>query len=298
MDSLKYLRDIIVRGNPINIVAFIGVLLTFFSFFRFDGITNFPQMGAPNWMMLIIGIVMWVIALVLYLFFNLLPRKSVRKVNDKIKNQGLKLRLGRTIVNLKIGKIQDRSGLDRDTAVVLPVNTSFVDDCISDKKSATGAYIMEFYSDKVSDLPRIMMEQLEKFGYKPQGNGNYEPGTTILLPPPYDSPAKVLMTASTLRKEKVGIRAEPSTISECIRNVFEITSDKKISRIRMPVLGSGHGGLNVNDALLLLLLTIKYYSEGMYHHIEQIDILILDENMDELRSDYLQLFLSLEEEGK
>jgi len=78
MDSLKYLRDIIVRGNPINIVAFIGVLLTFFSFFRFDGITNFPQMGAPNWMMLIIGIVMWVIALVLYLFFNLLPRKSER----------------------------------------------------------------------------------------------------------------------------------------------------------------------------------------------------------------------------
>jgi hypothetical protein len=45
-------------------------------------------------------------------------------------------------------------------------------------------------------------------------------------------------------------------------------------------------------------LLYKYYSESMYHHIEQIDILILDENMDELRSDYLQLFLSLEEEGK
>jgi O-acetyl-ADP-ribose deacetylase (regulator of RNase III) len=206
--------------------------------------------------------------------------------------------LGRTTVNLKIGKIQDRSGLDKQTAVILPVNTSFIDDCIRDENSTTGAYILEFYSDKVSELPQIMIEQLKKYGYKQKENGTYEPGTTILLPSPYDIPAKVLMTASTLRKEKVGIKAEPSTICECIRKIFEFTSDKKISKFRMPVLGSGHGGLDINEALLFLVHAVKYYSERVYHHVKQIDIVIRDEDTTRLKDVYMQHLMLLGEESK
>jgi hypothetical protein len=248
--------------------------------------------------MLITGCVLYLTGFAAYVFCNALPRRKIRRVTKEKIKEGLKLELGRTIVNLRIGKIQDSVGLDKDTAVILPVNTSFIDDCIRDEKSATGAYILNYYPDRISELPRIMIEQLEKYGYKRKDDGTYEPGTTILLPPPYNAPAKVLMTASTLRKEKLGIRAEPSIICECIRKIFEFTSDKKISKFRMPVLGSGHGGLDINEALFLLMLTIKYYSERVYHHVKQIDILIRDEDSTRIKDIYMQYFTLLREESK
>jgi len=294
---LEFLRDI-VNAPTYNIVILFGSLFILLSFCCFDGITNFSLMTSPNWIMLIIGLTLTLGGLVSYVGLNMATGGRSRRFKMAKIKEGLKLKLGRTIVNLKIGKIQDKMGLDSDTAVVLPVNNTFIDDCIRDRNSATGAYILEFYPDRVSELPRIMGEQLEKLGYKKAENGTYAPGTTILLPPPYDSPAKILMTASATRKEKVGIRTEPSFICECIRKIFEFTSDKKISKLRTPILGSGHGGLDINEALLLLILTIKHYSTHIYHHIKQVDIIIRSEDAAKLKEVYIQPILSSEEINK
>jgi hypothetical protein len=96
-----------------------------------------------------------------------------------------------------------------------------------------------------------------------------------------------------VRKEKTGITAEPDTICDCIKEVFSITSDKKISRFQMPMLGSGHGGLEINLALLLLILTIKYFS-NYYHHIKSIDIVIIENDAKRLKKDIYKLqYLSM-----
>jgi hypothetical protein len=239
----------------------------------------------------------WVLALCgfIYAGLNIVVGERGRRLKMAKIKDGLKLKLAQTTVNLKTGKIQDASGLDRDTAVVLPVNTAFIDNCIRDKNSATGAYILEFYADKVSAIPEIMSKQLEKFGHRKNENGTYAPGTTILLPSPYDTPAKVLMTASTIKKEKIGIISSPTNICECIRNCFELTADKKISKFRMPILGSGHGGLDINDALLILMLTINYYSR-IHHHIKQIDLVAVESDIEKLKEASIQYFM--EEKGK
>lgn len=54
-----------------------------------------------------------------------------------------------------------------------------------------------------------------------------------------------------------------------------LTADKKISKLRMPILGSGHGGLDINDALLFLILAIKHYSK-QYHHVKSVDIIVTE----------------------
>jgi len=74
----------------------------------------------------------------------------------------------------------------------------------------------------------------------------------------------------------------PNTICECIRQVFEITADKKIERLYMPVLGSGHGGLDINDAMLFFILSLKYYSKT-FHHIKTVDIMVMGSDVKKLK---------------
>jgi len=194
---------------------------------------------------------------------------------------------------LRTGKIQEIPKLSKNSAVVLPANTTFIDDCITDPKSALGAFFLKFYPDKIpTRVSEDIEKELRKQHYKKDKNESYPPGTTIILPKEYDTPAKCIITASTIRKEKVGIVAYPGTICECIRQIFEITADKKIERIYMPVIGSGHGGLDINDALLFILLSIKYYSKR-YHHIKTVDILITPKDVPRLKDVYRLQYLSL-----
>jgi len=218
------------------------------------------------------------------------------RINRKATVQkGITLRFNYLSVNLKEGQIQNVDLSNRNSAVVLPANTTFIDDCITDPKSALGAFFLKFYSDKIPKrVPEDIEKELEKQGYQKDEDDSYPPGTTIILPKEYDTPAKCIITASTIRKERLGIVAHPSTICECIRQVFEITADKKVEKIYMPVIGSGHGGLSISDALLFLVLSLKYYSKfSGYHHIKSVDILITPTDAHKLKEAYRLQYLNL-----
>lgn len=246
-----------------------------------------------SWVRTIVGgaIATIIAGLVLYYFRRF---EEYRRINKKATvKKGISLKFNNTTVNLKEGEIQNVEITNKNSAVVLPANTTFIDDCITDPKSTLGAFFLKFYPDKIpTRVSEDIEKELRKQHYKKDKNGSYPPGTTIILPKEYDTPAKCIITASTIRKEKVGIVAYPSTICECIRQIFEITADKKIERIYMPVIGSGHGGLDINDALLFILLSIKYYSKR-YHHIKTVDILITPEDVPRLKDVYRLQYLSL-----
>lgn len=221
--------------------------------------------------------------------------KEYNKINKKATIQkGISLLFGELLVNLKVGKIQEISKPIKDSAIALPANTTFIDDCITDSKSALGAFFLKYHPDKIQRVPQDIEKQLKQSRYQQGENGTYPLGTTIILPGKYDIPAKVIITASTIRKETSGIRAEPTSICECIRQIFMITSDKKIAKLYMPILGSGHGGLNINDALLFLVLAIKHYSK-FYHHVKSIDIIVTEDDVPKLKDTYrLQYIMLLE----
>jgi O-acetyl-ADP-ribose deacetylase (regulator of RNase III) len=245
------------------------------------------------WIITIIGgaIATIIAGLALYYFRRF---EEYRRINKKATVQkGIVLKFNNLSIDIKEGEIQNIGTVNRNSAVILPANTTFIDDCITDAKSALGAFFLKHYSDKI---PQKVSEDIEKalenFGYKKDEDGSYPPGTTIILPKEYNTPAKCIIAASTIRKEKVGIMAYPSTICECIRQIFEITADKKVERIYMPVIGSGHGGLDMNDALLFILLNLKYYSKR-YHHIKSVEILVTPEDALKLKDAYRLQYLSL-----
>lgn len=290
-DLKGYLEDVrdIVNAPVVNIMLLFGFLCVVLSFLRLDGLKTFSLTGTPNWIMLAIGIILLFGSPVIFVF-----RREDRRINKKVTiEKGLSFSFNKLSVNLRSGEIQEIPELSKDSAVVVPANTTFIDDCITDQKSALGAFFLKFYPDKI---PEIVSEDIEKElgkqGYQKDEDDSYPPGTTIILPEGYDTPAKCIITASTIRKEKVGIWAFPSTICECVRQIFETTADKKIEKLRVPVLGSGHGGLDINDALLFLLLALKYYSKR-YHHIKFVDIIVAPTDVSKLKDIYRLQYLSL-----
>jgi len=285
-------RDI-VTAPTINVMLILGFLLVLFAFVRLDGLRNLSFVKAPNWIMLIIGLGLLISGLIIFP----LTRED-RRINKKATIQkGISFSFQSLSVNLKVGKIQEISQLSKDCAVVLPANTTFIDDCITDEKSALGSFFLKHHPDKIQEVPEDIKKHLTRSGYPRAENGTYPLGTTIILPKKYDTPAKIIMTASTIRKEISGIRAEPSSLCECIRQIFMVTSDKKLSKLYMPILGSGHGGLDINAALLFLLLSIRHYAH-QYHHIKSVNIIVTENDTTRLKDIYRLQYLTLLEEAR
>ncbi len=187
----------------------------------------------------------------------------------------IKIRYNTLNVNFLYNQIQKISFNEEavDIAVVLPVNNSFKDDCVYDEKSATGAYCLRYYhpkKDKIfSDIDQVLKAENVKKCY----DDLYPPATAIFLPDEYNVPVKCILVASTIRTEQKGIFTHPFIICESIRNIFKITANKKIKTIYIPILGSGHGGLDFNDSLLLMIISFKFYSKK-YHHIKCVNLVI------------------------
>ena len=151
---------------------------------------------------------------------------------------------------------------------------------------------MKHFPSKISNLGEVIKGCLNESERLPDDQGEYPPGTSIILPSPYDSPVNIILTASTIRKKGEGIVAEPSNISKCIEEVFKLTSDKKIRKLYLPIIGSGHGGLDLYDALVFLILDIKH-SSNKFYHIKEIDIPIREEDTKKLKNIYRLQYLML-----
>ena len=69
------------------------------------------------------------------------------------------------------------------------------------------------------------------------------------------------------------------SLLQAIKSIFRTATERRLSEIAIPVIGSGHGGLDFNIALFLILLQgiICMKHEG-YHHIKQMTVVIYDKS--------------------
>lgn len=274
-DFLKKLPEHIsniLSADLANILVVAGAIFVFCSLFSIDFTKGIFPYASINWSAMIFGISLVAIGIIVFFLRNSLP---LLRIDLK---RGQTFTLNQTKVSIQSGRIETVSCPNNNCAVLLPANTSFIDDCITDANSALGAYVQKNFPHQLDDLKAAIKRSLSSM--QMNSTSNYPPGTTILLPSPFDRPL-ILLTASTIREEKSGIKAFPSSICESIAQAFKITSDKKITTLYMPILGSGHGGMTINDALVFLILCIRFWVKH-YHHIKQIYILIEDSKVKEV----------------
>lgn len=290
--ALDTLRAVIA-APVLNLVAVVGLLLLVASFcdVQHDHALGFTLRNAgPEPWRASVGLLLVGVSLLL----SRTPRSERvdRKVNLV---SGMQLVFGRLEVRIKVGRIEDLAGVTSATAVVLPANTSFLDSCIEDPRSAFGAFVQEHYAQKVQALRAAIQHGLPPLPDGDNSPKNWPPGTTVLLPPPFDAPIRLLVTGATIAAPGSPIRAEPSTVSECVRQILEATCDKKISHLRMPVIGAGHGGLDLLDAALFIVIALRHY-ERRFHHVRLVEVLVREQDAPRLREAYrLRYLMRLQE---
>jgi hypothetical protein len=196
---------------------------------------------------------------------------------QKITTKGKKGKYKDVEILLQIGRIEDRNLYTKNSVVVLPANTSFDDDCIYDERSALGSFFITHFINQLEKIKETII-LIAKHECRQVNEREFELGSTILLPTPFDDLTTIAVSAVTTRHPKDGISANLYAITLTIRNIFEITADKKIDLLIFPVLGSGHGGLEIDTSINFMLFNIKYYINH-YHHIKKVKIIIYDEKL-------------------
>jgi len=271
-DDVKQLNKILdtLKEMPLGrIFLFIGVFFLAFSFIQYDDKLIISK--NINYISLYIGL-SFILMFIITCIFSIFKQVSSQRITVR----GKKIKTKNVEILLQIGNIEDKTLYTDNSVIVLPSNTKFDDDCITDSKSALGSFFRTHYADKI-DIAKTTITETARIEYKYITNDNFELGSTIILPEPFNNITTVAISAVTTRLQRTGFTTDLRAISLIIKNIFELTSDKRIDTIIIPVLGSGHGGLDINFAINFILLNVRYNIQ-QHHHIKNVKIIIFNED--------------------
>ena len=264
-----------------NLIIVLGAIFFSISFLAYDTTGfHFPT-ESPKLLFIILGGIFIILGLILHFIFR---DKQTKKLRDKTT-----LKFNSTTLTIKIANIQDEENLTNDSAFVLPANTTFVDDCVTDNMSALGSFFNKHHSDKIPTFNKKLKEILKAQNIFPIEGVHFAPATVLILPEEFSIKAKVILVASSVRNIGKGFHTDPAIVSNSIYNIFQETADKRISTFFIPVIGSGHAGLEITDALNLLILCVKFHSKK-FHHPKNVFIFVRESDSKKINANFLNSF--------
>lgn len=238
-------------------------LFLFFSIFKVNDFTKFSieALPTPNIPALLIGVVLLALSIIIYFevgidIFNLNPVKI-----KSLKNESLSVKINRACIIVHFCKIEEVEKKE-DAVIVLPANEYFDDDCIKDKKSSLGAYVDKYFKNQIREFQKVVSKELSEKNLpftgqnKKDGEGlqnSYGIGTCILLKKPINISETVLLVSVTEQRAGFGLYSNISFVYKAVNGIYKKVTDNRIRNIYLPLLGSGHGGLNKRIALLSLV---------------------------------------------
>ena len=199
---------------------------------------------------------------------------TVERIDD-----GFRLHLSaRHSLELVTGAIQEACPDKNHGAVVLPANTTFDDECINDLNSALGAYFQTHLKSRIPEVQALIREHLDTIDVVVEpSSGAYPAGTAVYLDRPLATAHRVIIAAVTEKVPAAGIRADTLSLIASLKGIMRLASDKRISELWMPVLGTGHGGLDFSVALAMIVVQLSngILREG-YHCIHRAVVTVYD----------------------
>lgn len=198
---------------------------------------------------------------------------------------GFRIRLKRTIMQVRFGRIEKCETSEPGYVVALPATEFFDDDCASDKRSALGAYINEAFPGKLKEVQGIIFNQLKdqktKLVEREPGKRypSYGIGKCIFLDNILESGKKVILVSITTKRSGDGIRCEPYFLFAAVNSLCQTMNDNRLTHLELPIMGSGHGGLEPELALLYLILAIRAVIETPAGaHLKLVSIVVFQEH--------------------
>lgn len=270
-----------IAKQPYSIVALLlGGALLILSCLTFDKDGRFA-VHAPNTLWLLVpGILL--ISLSTVAFWLLLPSRHGSSSDDF--GGGLDLSrvkeadgiLSTTVSGCEIrvadGRVEDYAQ-SSDIATVLPCNEYFDDKCVSDTRSALGAYVSRVFDGQCQEFVSLMQGECRKKlgpGTRKQKTvdeqaESFGAGQCVLLVKPLGKNVSVALVSTTTQQAGQGLAARISYLFDGMRELVASLADARIDEVVMPVLGAGHGHIDPPLALVGLLLAVaeaSRYGQG------------------------------------
>jgi len=259
-----------------------GFLLVLAGLFEVKDLSKFEVTGRSEVLLvsLVIGVLLTTTAVFLHLLASesfLSPRLSRVKKTD----QGYAITKGRTRIRVLFGRIEEFECSSTDCLVVLPASEFFDDDCINDTRSAMGAFVQRHFGADVKRLQGIVTRQLsdrpsedveKEVGVQSK---SYGVGTCVFLDRPLSKPLRIAMLAVTTKRAGEGLRAEARHVLDCVAATHRLMVDRRLSRLYIPVIGSGHGGLKAEASLFCMLIALaEALQRPSGHHLHEANIVV------------------------
>ncbi|MFI6706823.1 macro domain-containing protein [Nonomuraea sp. NPDC050478] len=248
----------------------IGTLFLLVSFFQVKDIAKLDivPLAAPVYPVALVGLGLVVLAAVSTLqtpamAFPVPAKRRIRITSDA---DSVSTRIGENELSIRLGRIEEIAGDPSCALIVLPANEYFNGTCLSDTRSAAGAFVHAHYRGRVADLERAIAESLAGMPAQiVKINGketrSYRLGTAAYIDRPLEGNFHLLVAAATTEREGEGLRADPVALALIARRASTVARDRRLSAVYLPLLGAGHGSIKPTRALLAQLLA---WSEILY----------------------------------
>lgn len=147
------------------------------------------------------------------------------------------------------------------TIVVLPCNEYFDDRCVDDTRSALGAYVNCVFDGQVPQFVSLMTDECRKKlgpGREEQKTEDetavsYGVARCFLLTQPLGRNVNIALLSTTTQRVGQGLHSRISYLFDGMRELVGRLGSVRINEVVMPVMGSGHGGVDLPLALVGLL---------------------------------------------
>jgi hypothetical protein len=121
-------------------------------------------------------------------------------------------------------------------------------------------------------LVNVPSEEVEK---KPgEAASSYGVGRCVFLDRPLSSRLRIAMVSVTTQPADVGLRANAAYVFEAAGSLQRVMANNRLTRLRIPILGSGHGGLQGEVSLLCMLIAFGDLHRKSGHNLKELNIVV------------------------
>jgi hypothetical protein len=161
------------------------------------------------------------------------------------------------------GRLEDYT-YGTGSAVVLPCNEYFDDECAADTRSALGAYVNSIFKNRCAEFvclvreqcPRVFGPGVEREKTKAVRAVSFGVGVCLLLDKPLGHHVPIALLSTTTQLAQEGLVGSVSYVFDGMKDLFRSMADARLNEVVMPLLGSGHGGVDRPLAFVGLLIAI------------------------------------------
>jgi O-acetyl-ADP-ribose deacetylase (regulator of RNase III) len=158
------------------------------------------------------------------------------------------------------GRLEDHAK-NAHTAIVLPCSEYFDDRCVDDTRSALGAYVNSTFEGQVPQFVSLMTGEchkklgpgLQEQKTEDEAAMSYGVGRCVLLTQPLGRSVTIALLSTTTQRVGQGLHSRISYLYDGMRELVSRLGSARINEVVMPVMGSGHGGVDPPLALVGLL---------------------------------------------